>query len=189
VLATSEAWIVAMNERGELMFTGAFRTMHDTVSDFGIAPTVRISRVWALIAIVAMASTACASNRSSAAVASQEVLSTDDARIKARTSGDVETLARIYASDYTLITAEGVVRTKDDQINELRSGQLQFQPVETLERTVRLFDGAAIVPSHERSVIMRNGQNIGGEFRVTRVYVKRDGRWVLVVTHATRISS
>ena len=116
-------------------------------------------------------------------------MSTDDARIEARTKGDVQTLSNIYADDYVLVTAEGAVRTKADQINELRSGQLQFQPVEIIDRTVRVYNGTAIVLSHERSTIIRNGQNIGGDFRANRVYAKRDGRWQLVLTQATRITS
>src|SRR2546430_14252860 len=55
-----------------------------------------------------------------------EVLSTDDARIRARTTGDVLTLSPIYADDYSLVTAEGALRTKKDQTSELQSGQLQF---------------------------------------------------------------
>ena len=129
----------------------------------------------------------CTSNRNSA-TAQREVLSTDDTRIEARTKGDVQTLSEVYADDYVLVTAEGVVRTKSDQINELRAGQLQFEPVEIVDRTVRVYDGSAIVLSHERSKIIRNGQNIGGDFRVNRVYVKRDGRWKLVLTQATRIT-
>jgi len=129
----------------------------------------------------------CTSNRNSA-TAQREVLSTDDMRIEARTKGDVQTLSAVYADDYVLVTAEGVVRTKSDQINELRAGQLQFEPVEIVDRTVRVYDGSAIVLSHERSKIIRNGQNIGGDFRANRVYVKRDGRWQLVLTQATRIT-
>ncbi len=50
-------------------------------------------------------------------------VSTDDARIQARTSGDVQTLSRIFADDYTLVTAEDALRTKENQLGELRSGQ------------------------------------------------------------------
>jgi hypothetical protein len=120
--------------------------------------------------------------------AQKEVLPTDDARIKARTSGDIQTMSKIYADDYRLVTAEGDIRTKDDQLSELRSGQLQFRPVELLDRAVRIYDNTAIVQSHERSIIIRNGRDIGGDFRANRVYIKRDGRWQLVLTQATRIA-
>ena len=53
--------------------------------------------------------------------------------------------------------------------------------------TVLIYERTAIVQSHERSVIIRNGRGIGGEFRANRVYVKRKGRWQLVLTQVTRI--
>ena len=117
------------------------------------------------------------------------VIAVDDARIASRTAGDAEALANIFAEDYMLITAEGVVRTRKDQIDEMRSGQLQFQPLHILERSVRLHGETAIVSSRERSIIIRNGVDIGGDFRVSRVYVHRQSRWQLVLTHATRVAT
>ena len=140
-----------------------------------------------ILALLILPAAGVALNRNAAKDAQKEVLSTDDARIKARTSGDVQTMSKIYADDYTLVTAEGDLRTREDQLSELRSGQLQFRPVEVLERTVRLYGNTAIVRSRERSTIIRNGQDIGGDFRANRVYIKRDGRWQLVLTQATRI--
>ena len=152
--------------------------------------TTMSSRTFGLIIMLAMLlPMGCATSRNSAKEAQRQVLLTDDARIRARTSGDAQTLARIYADDYMLVTAEGAVRTKEIQMSELRSGELQFRPVEILERAVRIYNDSAIVLSRERSTIIRNGQDIGGDFRVTRVYVRRDGRWQLVVTHATPVSS
>jgi hypothetical protein len=74
-----------------------------------------------------------------------EVLKADNARIHARATGDIATLSRIYADDYVLITAEGVVRSKLDQINELKSGKLRFTPLVPTERSVRLFRDVALV--------------------------------------------
>jgi len=116
-----------------------------------------------------------------------EVLKTDNARIHARATGDVATLSRIYAADYVLITAEGVVRSKQDQIGELKSGKLHFAPLVPTERTVRLFGNVALVTSRDPAGIVRNGQEIGGDLRMVRVYVRRSGRWQLVSAQATRV--
>jgi hypothetical protein len=116
-----------------------------------------------------------------------EVLKTDNARIHARAIGDVATLTRIYADDYVLITAEGVVRSKRDQIDELRSDKLHFAPLVPTERTVRLFGNVALVTSRDPAGIVRNGQEIGGDLRMVRVYVGRLGRWQLVSAQATRL--
>lgn len=115
------------------------------------------------------------------------VIAVDDARIASRTAGDADALESIYADDYVLITAEGDVRSRKDQIDELRAGQLQFQPLEIVERSVRLYGDTAIVLSRERSVIIRNGSDIGGDFRASRTYVFREKQWRLVLTHVTRV--
>ena len=117
-----------------------------------------------------------------------EVLKTDDARIRGRASGDVRTLGRIYADDYVLITAEGDVRSKQDQIGELNSGKLHFAPLVPVERKVRLFGDVALVASRDPASIVRNGQQIGGDLRMVRVYVRRAGRWQLVSAQATRVA-
>ena len=117
-----------------------------------------------------------------------EVLKTDDARIRARAAGNTGTLSRIYADDYSLITAEGVVRSKQDQIGELKSGKLHFAPLVPRERKVRLFGDTALVISRDPAAIVRNGQQIGGDLRMIRVYVRRGGRWQLVSAQATRVA-
>jgi len=145
--------------------------------------------VLAIVASLTLVGTGHAANRRSVEAARREVLATDDARIKARADADTRTMSRIYADDYALVTAEGALRTKRDQISEMQAGKLRFEPVELLERSVRIYDGTAIVLSHERAVIMRNGKDIGGNFRANRVYVVRQGRWQLVLTQVTRIVS
>jgi uncharacterized protein (TIGR02246 family) len=117
-----------------------------------------------------------------------EVLKTDNARIQARARGDLQTLNRVYADDYVLITAEGDVRSKQDQIGELKSGKLHFAPLVPVERRVRLFGNVALVVSRDRAGIVRNGQQIGGDLRMVRVYVRRHGRWQLVSAQATRVA-
>lgn len=116
-----------------------------------------------------------------------QVLKTDDARIHARAVGDLQALSRIYAADYSLITAEGEVRTRQDQLGDLKSGALRFAPHIPLERKVRLFGNAALVVSRDPARIVLNGQQIGGDLRMTRLYVRRAGRWQLVAAQATRV--
>lgn len=121
------------------------------------------------------------------AAATASVLATDDLRIRARAEGDVKVLSLIYASDYNLITAEGEVRTRADQLTELKSGQLHFAPLKPLEREVRLYGRSALVISRDPAGIVRNGEQIGGDLRMTRLYVWREGRWQLVSAQATRV--
>jgi hypothetical protein len=101
----------------------------------------------------------------------------------------VRALSRIYADDYSLITAEGEVRSKAVQFSELGAGQLHFAPLRPLERDVRLYGQTALVISRDPAGIVRNGRQIGGDLRMTRLYVWRQGRWQLVSAQATRVAA
>ena len=114
----------------------------------------------------------------------RQVLATDDQRMEALRRGDPAQLQQIYADDYSLVTPEGVIRSKTDQINELASRRLQ-QKIELLERNVRVYDDVAIVVSRERSDIQLNGQQVGGDMRMTRVYMKFGTQWRVIATHGS----
>src|SRR5690242_14773757 len=56
----------------------------------------------------------------------QQVIATDEQRMDALRRGDPAPLQRIYADDYTLVTGLGQVRSKADQINDLKRGALRY---------------------------------------------------------------
>lgn len=116
----------------------------------------------------------------------RQVLATDDRRMEALGRGDVASLRQIYADDYTLVTPAGVVRSKADQIDELASGRLR-QEIQIRERTVRLYGDVAIVLSREKSNILLNGQQVGGDVRLTRVYKKFGRDWRVIATHGSLV--
>ena len=117
----------------------------------------------------------------------RQVLATDARRIDALRKGDVAPLREIYADDYTLVTAAGVVHTKADQLNELASGQLRYEKFEVTERTVRVYGDVVILLSRERTTILRAGKQVGGDQRSTRVYKRFGAEWRVISTHASPI--
>lgn len=119
----------------------------------------------------------------------QAVLAIDDARIAAAKNSDAPALDSIYADDFQLITDKGLVRDKCDQVDDYKTGALRYVSFELLERKIQILDKVAVVWSRERSVILYHGsQKLGGDRRITRVWVLRDGRWQLLSAHASAIS-
>ena len=120
--------------------------------------------------------------------AERQVLATDDQRMDALRRADPRPLEQIYADDYTLVTGTGQVRTKADQLAELKSGRLRYPQIEAAERRVRMYGDVAIVLTTQKAVIFQGGQQITGpDERVTRVYKNFDGQWRVIATHATPI--
>jgi uncharacterized protein (TIGR02246 family) len=118
----------------------------------------------------------------------QQLVAIDNQRMDALRRGDTVPLEKIYADDYTLVTGTGQVRSKADQIAELKSGQLRYASIDSVERQVRLYGDVGVIVSRQKAVIFQNGQQItSGDERVTRVYKKMNDSWRVIATHATPI--
>jgi len=52
--------------------------------------------------------------------------------------------------------------------------------------TVRVDGDTAIAAGLSDSKVTYKGKPSGGALRFTRVYARRDGRWVMIASHATR---
>jgi ketosteroid isomerase-like protein len=120
--------------------------------------------------------------------AEQAILATDEARIAAAKNSDAAALDSIYADDFQLITHTGLVRGKREQVDDYKTGALRCVSFELVERKIQILDKMAVVWSRERSVILDHGsQDVGGDRRITRIWVLRGGRWQLLSAHASAV--
>ena len=117
--------------------------------------------------------------------AKRNVLATDDRRSEALRRGNAEPLREIYADDYTLVTPSGVIRSKDDQINDLISGRVRYGKIEIEKRTVRVYGDVAIVLSRDKYDILQDGKQVGGDVFFTRTYKKFGTEWRVIATHGS----
>jgi len=145
-----------------------------------------ISRLAAIVVCGIVASAARRAAGQDTAEARRQVLAVDDRRADAIRRGDGAALREIYVDDFTLVTPLGTIRTKRDNVDDLRSGQLREQP-RILERSVRVYGDVAILLSKERNDVVLGGQQVGGDMLLTRVFKKFDGDWKLIATQGTYI--
>ena len=101
---------------------------------------------------------------------------------------DTATLDRIWADDLTFTNPAGEVLTKAQRLASRKSGETKSESFRSDDVQVRLYGDTAVVTSRATVKGQRQGQDIGGQFRITSVYVKRQGRWQLVAGQATRIA-
>ena len=105
----------------------------------------------------------------------------------ARAHADVVALDRMLADGWTVVHGDGTINTKAEYLADLKSGARKFDGgVEISDFSVRVYGDTAIAAGKSESKVTINGQPQGGSLRFTRVYVKRDGRWIMIATHATR---
>jgi ketosteroid isomerase-like protein len=115
-----------------------------------------------------------------------EIRAMEDQWNNARAKGDVATLDRILVDDWTVTHGDGTTDTKARYLADLKSGARQFSgSVTENDLTVRVYGDTAIAAGSSESTVTINGKPQGGSLHFTRVYIRRDGGWKMVVTQAT----
>lgn len=141
------------------------------------------------LSLDARATPTSASARSPAPTIAEEILALETQWNEARAHADVATLDRILADDWTVTHANGTTDSKAQYLADLRSGARRFGgPVTVSDFVVRTYGDTAVAAGSSQSTVALNGQPQGGALHFTRVYVKRNGAWKMVVTQATTLA-
>lgn len=98
---------------------------------------------------------------------------------------DVSVLDRIIADDWVGIDGSGLVISKRDLLERVKSTVPFLDPYKFDEINLRMFQDAAIVNGRLSGTRRGKDGTFYIEQRYTRVYVKRDGRWQAVATQVT----
>jgi ketosteroid isomerase-like protein len=117
-----------------------------------------------------------------------EIDQLEDAWRNAMLKGNSAAMESLLADDYTAITAKGAIQTKEQALNNLKSGAFQLTSLSISDRKVRIYGTTAVVTSLAELTGSRNDQDITGKYRYTRVYVRNpQGQWKIVSFEASRI--
>ena len=102
--------------------------------------------------------------------------------------GNTTILDGLLADDYTAITAKGAIQTKEQALDNVRSGALQLSAIEFSDRKVRIYGATAVVTSMAELTGSKSDQEATGRYRYTRVYVRNSaGQWKIVSFESSRI--
>ncbi len=107
-----------------------------------------------------------------------------------RLRGDVAGLEALLADDWLLTHSDGRTQDKRDYLAELKrgaSGGRVNTAITNADVRIRRYGEAAVVTgSSVQSGIGADGAPFSGRFRFTRVWVRRNGLWVMVASHSSR---
>jgi ketosteroid isomerase-like protein len=119
----------------------------------------------------------------------KEITDLDRHRIEALEKGDTAWLSRFYADDFIMITSTGEIRTKQDQLKDIGSGNVVHGKIEEKYLQMRFYGNVAVVQSESKGMLIQNGNQSDDVRRFTRVFVKNRNQWQLVSTHISRVTS
>ena len=77
------------------------------------------------------------------------------------------------------------VLSKADAVGMFTSGRMKFDRYETSETTFRVYDSTAVVTGRLRRARAIGGATVEDDWRFTKVYLRRAGRWQVVSFHAS----
>lgn len=111
-------------------------------------------------------------------------------KIKAASlKGDAATIKELYADDFVSISAvTGAPSTKADLIENLKSGKLKYDSIDTSDVKVHVFGPTMAMVTSKAEVKGKLGdQDISGSYRGSRLFVKRGGKWLVVFFQSSKI--
>ena len=99
--------------------------------------------------------------------------------------GDAAALEHLLADDVVVMVPGMRVMTKADSVGMFTSGRMKFDRYETSETKFRVYDATAIVTGRLRRTRVVTGATVDDDWRFTKVYLRRAGRWQVVSFHAS----
>ncbi len=110
-------------------------------------------------------------------------------RLRALVEADGDRAARLHADDFQLITPSGRALSKEEYLERVRSGDIDYALWEAGEIVVRSYGAVAVLryPS-EIAFTVGGARTPRRRYWHTDLYERRDGRWQVVWSQATEIA-
>lgn len=142
--------------------------------------------ILALIFFLAVSGYAQAPANSAAA---QEVLQIEKARVDALVHNDFPALEKIFAADLTYVHSTGVLESRTEFLDKLRSGERKYESMQADDGVaVRSYGGTAIVTGATKVTVIIGGKTQNIHLRFTETWLKRNNQWQLAAWQATKLA-
>ena len=106
----------------------------------------------------------------------------------AQLTNNIGMLERIWADDHIFTNTFGIVQTKADRLADAKSGTRKIIEMEGADLKVSVYGNTAVVTGRGSIKMQLRGQELSFQARGIDVYVKKNGRWQVVASQATRIA-
>jgi ketosteroid isomerase-like protein len=116
----------------------------------------------------------------------RRILALHEAGDRALMSGDLAVLAQIFADDYVQYNEAGKAFTKQDVLNNFRTGAIRYPSIVSTGRKIRIFGDTAVVHGSESDEVEINGKRFSVRYVYLDVLRKCDGKWKLVASQLAR---
>ena len=107
-------------------------------------------------------------------------------RYQAMTDADTATLGELFAAGAVYTHSDTKTDGRDSFLAKVASGELDYGPLEHPESSILVHGDCALVFGDMRGTVHLGGEQRVLNNRVLAVWVREDGRWVLLAVQPTR---
>ena len=118
--------------------------------------------------------------------AEQEIINLSKAKWRWMSERKVDTLAALFDEKAVFVHMGGTM-TKEQELNVIRSGTIQYKHADIQETSVQFIGNTAILLNKIRLVAVVGGNEVTNPFVVTEAYVQQNGKWSLGSLSFTRL--
>jgi ketosteroid isomerase-like protein len=119
--------------------------------------------------------------------ASHEILATAHAWDRAMVTNDAGAIGRYMADDWIIVGSDGSMAGKGRFLGLVEAGTLTHNEMTSDDVEVRVYGDAAVVTSRGVSGGTYQGHPFREVERVSCVFVRKEGRWLCVLTHLSKL--
>jgi uncharacterized protein (TIGR02246 family) len=116
----------------------------------------------------------------------QKILALHEAGDRALMSADLTVLAQIFADDYVQYNESGQAFTKQDVLNNFRTGAIRYPSIISTGRRIRVFGDTAVVHGSESDEVEAGGKRFSVRYVYLDVLRRCDGEWRIVASQLAR---
>ena len=119
----------------------------------------------------------------------QEITALLDRYDEALRNKDVAALEQIWADGLTFVNPRGEVLTKQQRLDNIKTGATEVKSSELSDRRIRVYGDTAVATMQVALQAQYSGEDRSGKYRVTIVLRKANGTWQMVVVQMTPIAA
>ena len=149
---------------------------------------VVVAAVAVLFAIGGCRTTGHSYDAPRASDAQQDISALLDQYTKALVNKDLAALDRIWADDLTFINLHGELLSKQNRMDNIRSGATAFKSIQLSDKRIRVYGQAAVATFRVDLEAQYSGQEGTGSYGVTTAWARPSEIWQMTAVQMTRIT-
>jgi uncharacterized protein (TIGR02246 family) len=112
----------------------------------------------------------------------------DRARFEAMIKADTAALTELLSPDLTYVHSSGVLESRDEYVEAIRSGKYKYKKVDLEDVKVRAYGDTALVSGKATIDVNSAGNDVHSVLRFLDVWVKQDGKWRMAAWQSTKLN-